>query len=50
MTSKILNDLIQDVNHDTLTRFQDRSSLFRADKSSLKEYETDQFKEGTKLG
>jgi adenine-specific DNA-methyltransferase len=51
MTSKILNDLIQDVNHDTLTRFfQDRSSLFRADKASLKEYETDQFKEGTKLG
>lgn len=51
MTSKILNDLIQNVSHENLVRFfQDRSMMFQTNKETLKDYENDQFAQGVKLG
>jgi adenine-specific DNA-methyltransferase len=51
MTSKILNDLIHDVNHKNIVRFfQDRTSLFQPKQEPLTAYEQDQFSQGIKLG
>ncbi len=51
MTSKILTDLIHDVNHNTIARFfQDRTSLFQRKQEQLTDYDRDQFTQGIKLG
>ena len=51
MTSIILNDLIRDVNHNTIAHFfQERSSLFQRKQEALTDYDHDQFTQGIKLG
>lgn len=51
MTSKILNDLIHDVNHNTIVRFfQERTSLFQRKQEQLTDYDRAQFTQGIKLG
>jgi adenine-specific DNA-methyltransferase len=51
MTSKIVDNLINNINHENIKRFfQDRNSLFRYDKDRLPEYEDDMFEEAYILG
>ncbi len=51
MTLKILTDLIQNVNHNTIVRFfQDRTALFQRKEEKLTDYDRDQFTHGIKLG
>lgn len=51
MTSKIINDLINDINHENLIRFlRDRNNRFSPARTNMPQYEDDMFKNPFLLG